>query len=51
MFFVAHNPGLQGTSWRSDVSVLNASDTDATLTFTLHQAGAPVSIDLLPVNS
>ncbi len=53
MFFVAHNPGLEGTSWRSDVSVLNASDTDATLTFTLHQAGGavPVSIDPLPVNS
>ena len=42
MTFVVHSAGRNGTEWRSDLSVLNASSFDATITLTFRAPGGDV---------
>lgn len=52
MLFLAHNPGKNGTVWRSDLSVLNVSSLDAAITLTFRPpAGDVIRTQQLPVNA
>ncbi len=48
---VAHNPGVSGTQWRSDLSVVNPSSSSASVTLTYYSSLAPIVQSItLPAN-